>query len=137
MRTLEMDLVTFPVTIAAVSAPARPTTAADPAPIAAARQAEPPATNLRPRPEEPAIRDASRVEEAGKPRALKPYGVIILPDREPRLKDEAQKPDKDPEQSAPEWPTPIAEHPPSAKTQANGSETAVGAAEDRPIDPTS
>lgn len=137
MRTLDMDLVTFPVTTAAVSAPARPTTAADPTPAATARQVEPPATNLRPRPEEPAIRDASRVEEAGKPRALKPYGVIILPDREPRLKDAAQDPDKDAEQSAPEWPTPIAEHPPSVKASTDAPETAVGAGDDRPIDPTS
>jgi len=113
MRTLVMDLVTFPVTTAAVSAPARPVSAADPAPVAASRQAGPPATNLRPRPEEPAIRDASRVEEAGKPRALKPYGVIILPDRDTKPKDEARNTDEDTKQSAPRWPAPIADQPSS------------------------
>ncbi|HSG37948.1 MAG TPA: hypothetical protein VLA27_10960 [Paracoccaceae bacterium] len=39
------------------------------------------------------MRDASRVEEAGKPRALKPYGVIILPDREtkPKIDDRTSR----------------------------------------------
>ena len=134
MRTLAMDLVTFPVTTAAVTAPARPASAADPAPVAASRQAEPPDTNLRPRPLEPAFRDASRVEEAGKPRALKPYGVIILPDREPKPKDEAGKPGKDGEPSAPERPTSIAERPPATDAPPDAIETAVGAPEDRPPD---
>ena len=77
-----MDLNTFPVATAAVAAPARPSSAADPALPATAKLADSPATNYRPRPGEPASRDASPVAEVGKPRVLKPYGVIILPDRE-------------------------------------------------------